>query len=444
MVETRAVSRRRSVCAASVLLLLLAALGCDREDANKDGSPNAVPSTPSPNARILPAPLPTVRGSTLEPPADGRTEPAALASGVPLPPEPFPADREIGVERSPTREAGLFELRGEFVWPEVEPRVVESPGDGGAGVSERRRPTTLATRPELRLLVVPSGHLTIEFVSPTHALPPGSQLRARSDRWGHVVVWPDQRSYRIAPLGSLRAVLNERRVDVSPLLAGQAQAPTAGRRLGHPTLRREVTGPLGRVTLEAAQIPGSGAGGALVCRFLLELGRLRPSSELCGPDELPVEAHYAWDRGGELLFRVTSLQRHATWPASEPLENFDIPPVMPIFKPGELPPESSPLLWSAAQRVELWGNDDSAAELQLTNPLEVPMYVIVDRIPLLRVPAAGSARWQTARRSRSIGFRDFLGEHVHAPRSVEIPGELLLGPPPPPPPEPVAEIEEAP
>src|SRR5690606_14397141 len=63
MVETRAVSRRRSVCAASVLLLLLAALGCDREDANKDGSPNAVPSTPSPNARILPAPLPTVRGS---------------------------------------------------------------------------------------------------------------------------------------------------------------------------------------------------------------------------------------------------------------------------------------------------------------------------------------------------------------------------------------------
>lgn len=429
------------------LALLLALASCRREDAAGEGRPGTA-ITPSPNARILPSPLPSVRGSAVDAPADGRAEElagaAALPNAPPQPPTPFPVDGELPAERPPPRESGLFELRGEFVWGEVDARSLQMPLDAATNATlSRRKLGALATRPELRALVSPWGHLVIELTSPTHALPAGTQLRARSDRWGHVIVWPDQRSYRVAPRGSLRAVFNERRVDVAPLLPGQVRAVGNARKLGHATTRREVTGPLGRMMLESALVPGASTGGALVCRFLLELARIQTSAELCGPDEIPVEAHYFWERGGELVFRAGALQRHATWPASEGLESFELPPAMPIFKPGELPPEDSPLLWPSSARSELWGPEDGGAELLLTNPREVPMFVVADRLPLARVAALSTARWTTARRPRNVAFRDFLGENVFPARNVDVPGELSLGPPPPPAPEPVAEAEPA-
>jgi hypothetical protein len=141
-----------------------------------------------------------------------------------------------------------------------------------------------------------------------------------------------------------------------------------------------------------------------------------------------VEVHYSWERGGELVFRAGSLQRHPTWPAAEPLDVFEIPPRMPIFKPGELPPDRTVWFWPEAVALSLWGPaDEAAAELVLVNPLELPMFVVVDRLPLARVPAFGTLRWPSSRRSRTVSFRDFLGEDVHVPRSVEIPGELALG-----------------
>jgi hypothetical protein len=375
-------------------------------------------------------------------PSDGRTDglassAAVLSTAPPPPPTPFPVDGELPPERPPPREGGLVELRGEFAWAEVEARSVEHPSFSAL---PRRKGVPLATRPELRLLASPWGHLAVELTSPTHTLPAGTQLRARSDRWGHVIVWPDQRSYRVAPRGALRAVFNERRVDVAPLLPAPPRALGTARKFGYTTSRRELTGPLGRLVLESALLPGAGTGGTLVCRFLLELGRIQSSAELCGPDEIPVEAHYFWERGGELLFRAVALQRHATWPASEGLESFEIPPAMPIFKPGELPPEDSSLLWPPAVRAEFWGPEQGGAELLLTNPLDIPMFVVADRLPLARVAALGTGRWVTARRPRSVAFRDFLGEHVFPARNVEVPGELSLGPPPAPPPaEPVAD-----
>lgn len=358
---------------------------------------------------------------------------------VPLPPRPFPTSEEVLPEGFLTRDGGLVELRAEFAWPELEARSVPVAGaadaaDGGS------REKTLSTRPELRVLGSPLGHLQIELTSPTFSLPAGTQLRARADRYGHVVVWPDQRSYRVAPRGSLRALLNERRADVAPLLAGQLEGEAPGRKLGLATVRRTVDGPMGRLTLESAILPAAGSSGTLVCRFLLELARLRASGELCAPGEIPVEAHYAWARGGELLFKVSSLQRHPTWPVTVPLESFDIPPRMPIFKPGELPPERSPFLWEQETLAKLWGAESAGAELVLTNPGEVPMYVIVERLPLARVPALSTARWVAPRAALNVSFRDFLGEDVYGARRVESSAELRLGPTPPPP-EPAAEVE---
>lgn len=421
-------------------------MACRRDEPKGDGAPLAVPSVPSPNARILPAPLASSRGSAPEVSAGSGGVPGVAASGASLaaaaPPRPFPTSGELVPNGFPPPAGALVELRGEFTWPELEARTLPISALPEAVLLDGTvRSTILSTRPELRLLLSPHGHLTVELVSPTFSLPPGTQLRAQIDRLGHVVVWPDLRSYRVAPPGSLRALFNERRVDVAPLFSGHPEEEAPGQKLGLPTVRRVVEGPMGRLTLESAELPAVGSGGTLVCRFLLELARLRPSDELCPPGELPLDAHYVWTRGGELSFRGGGLQRHTTWPIDVPAGTFEIPPQMPIFKPGELPPERSPFLWDADTTAAFWGPAAAGAELVLTNPGEVPMYVIVERLPLARVPALGMTRWAAPRAAHSVSFRDFLGESVYAARRVESSGELVLGPRPPPPE--VPEVEAA-
>jgi hypothetical protein len=273
----------------------------------------------------------------------------------------------------------------------------------------------------------------VDLVSPTFTLPPGTELQARLDRWGHVVVWPDGRSYRVAPRGSLRALFEERRVDVAPLLDGDFTPDGAGQRFDLPTVRRKIHGPLGEVALEAVVDPTLGAGGTLLCRLLLELSRLDAASDLCEADELPVEANYKWLSQGELRFRVTSLKHVASFAAAGVTSDFAIPPTMPIFKQGELPPEDTPELWPGAQGRALLGAPERAeAELLLNNPGEVPLFVIVDRLPLVRVDAGTSAPFRAPARPRSIAFRDFLGERVEAARNVDVPGKLALAPEPEP------------
>lgn len=436
MVDTPGVFLSRPGSVLLVLALGASALACQGDDPRDDAKGAVGSELSSPNARILPAPLVSARTSSGEPPVEG--SPTALTRLPAAPPRPFSVDGELSAEVSPARDGWLLELRGEFAWPELDARSVEvvseAPSSGRGGSPD---PTALPTRPELRLFVSPQGSLTVKFASPTLALPVGAQLRSRSDRWGHVVVWPDRRSYRVAPRGSLRALFNERRVDVSPLVAGSVETGETGRRLGLPTQRRIIEGPLGKVVLESALVTGLADGGLLVCRLLLELARIQSSGDVCLAEELPVEAQYLWARGGELWFRVTALQRHASLSALEAPDLFEIPPPMPILKPGELPPDEGQLLWPAPTLARLWGaSDGSTAELLLSNPNDLPMYVLVDRLPLARVPPLGQARWATQRRTRSISFRDFLGEHLFPARNVEPPGELVLGAPPT---EPVAD-----
>lgn len=432
MVDTPGVSLSRSGSVLLALALGASALACQGDDPKDDAKGALGSELSSPNARILPAPLVSARTSSGEPSVDG--SPTALTRLPAAPPRPFPVDGEVTAEIAPARDGWLLELRGEFAWPELDARSVEVLSSGRRSSPG---PTALPTRPELRLFVSPQGSLTVEIASPTMALPVGAQLRSRSDRWGHVVVWPDRRSYRVAPRGSLRALFNERRVDVSPLVAGRVETGENGRRFGLPTQRRTIEGPLGKVMLESARVAGLAEGGLLVCRLLLELARIQSSGEVCLAEELPVEAQYFWSRGGELWFRVTALQRHASFSALEAPDLFDIPPPMPILKPGELPPESGQLLWPAPTLAQLWGaSDGNSAELLLSNPNDLPIYVLVDRLPLARVPPLGHTRWTTQRRTRSVSFRDFLGEHTFPARNVEPPGELVLGAPPA---EPVAE-----
>ncbi|HEV3190232.1 MAG TPA: hypothetical protein VGY54_07020, partial [Polyangiaceae bacterium] len=122
------------------------------------------------------------------------------------------------------------------------------------------------------------SHLTIE-VSQTRArfvlssgfvLPQGTELRARLDRYGHLLLWPGESTYRIVQPGALRALLGERRLDVAPLSAVEIRSVgEGGRRIGMRTRRVEVATRAAKATLEIATVRDVGDGGALVCRMLL-------------------------------------------------------------------------------------------------------------------------------------------------------------------------------
>ncbi len=419
------------------LVLAWALVACEEP---RSAGPTTAPvaSEQSPNASILPAPLASTRG------ADPKR---AAAHPANLPPRAFPHDRELLSDPNPDHDIGGVELRAEFVWAGVDARdvplekaaapVVDTPRPSSKGDAARpeakSEPATLSTLPTLRIRITQNGRMFTSLASPTFTLPPGTELQSRVDRWGHVVVWPDGRSYRVAPRGSLRALFEERRVDVAPLLDGDAVPDGGGQRFDLPTVRRKINGPLGEVLVESAVDTNFGASGTLLCRLLLELSRLDPASDLCPAGELPVEATYKWPGQGELRFRVTALKHVPSFAAAGVTADLSIPPSMPIFKPGELPPETTTELWPPAQsRVLLGAPERSQAEVILANPGDLPLFVIFDRLPLVRVDSGTTARFAAPPRPRSVAFRDFLGERIEPPRNVDVPGKLALAPEPEP------------
>ena len=106
-----------------------------------------------------------------------------------------------------------------------------------------------ARAPEVNAAVIDSARrraearMTIEM-SPTRArfvltgggfvLPQGTELRARLDRYGHLLLWPGEDTYRVAEPGSLRALLGERRLDVAPLSRAEVVDGGEGPRRAEP------------------------------------------------------------------------------------------------------------------------------------------------------------------------------------------------------------------
>src|SRR5205823_6234828 len=126
-------------------------------------------------------------------------------------------------------------------------------------------------------------------------LPPHSELRARTSYYGHVLVWPDQKAYRVVPAGSLRALFAERRPDVAPLLRAVVRPGGGGSVLGHRTVQTELETGLGVLSLEQATLLASAGSGELLCRLLIELVGMDPASEACRPERVPLYAHYRWN-----------------------------------------------------------------------------------------------------------------------------------------------------
>jgi hypothetical protein len=394
----------------------------------------------SPQANAEPAPLANL--ST----AAGTTTTSLPLGDAGLPPEPLRGDRALSPDapRDTVREPGSKEPRTD--WREVGGYTMQAVMHSGEGPPAPRGPevNTNAIDGARRKL---EARMTIE-ASQTRArfvlwggfvLPQGTELRARVDRYGHLVFLPGEGTYRVAEQGALRALFGERRLDVAPLSAAEVRSPSDGpRRLSFRTRRVDVTTRAARATLELATVRDSGDGGALICRMLLDLVGAPPSTVACANDEIPLHADLRWTTQGALTFDVTSIASTTHLPA----QDLAAPPATATFavepltgSPGEilLPKGELAAFRNAAVEVPAVSARHAPAPppeagLFLVNAGDELRVAWLDGAPVAWVGPGASLPVTALLRGRyTLQWRTFLGDAWDAPEQVIVPGQSTTG-----------------
>jgi hypothetical protein len=422
------------------LFLVIAALGCEPTAPPPAGTSDA---GASPNAKILPAPLATEAPELADGglPADdagawpGPADTAPRADGgAPLPPAPPPETMRPGTPLAAEgvpylRDAPGVTLDAVLRWRDV-PAPPKAPEVSGDGLREAQKLTALA----LKIDLTDAGRMRAELASRAFPFPPRTEIRARSDHLGSLLLWPDGAEYRVVPPGALRPLLGERRVDVTPLSPGAVRLQGEGRRLGFGARKVEITSSVATVRLEMGRVSESGEGGMVLCRVLVELGGVDPRTPLCQPGEVPLAASYAWQEGGGIGFEVTALTKRSDLPAA----NLLVPPPGASFVPAGLP--------SIEHGIFLTREEIAAFR---TAPITLPpsrapgtpgegfvavdqadraMILLLDGVPVVEVPAHGEQYVAGPVRGRYVAqWRSFLGEKVGPAQTVEMPARLVYG-----------------
>jgi hypothetical protein len=423
----------RALAYALTIASAAATLGCHGA---ADDPPGAATS---PQANAEPALLANVAvaggGATSIPGADAGTPPEALRADRAVPTDtPKDVARDTNAKeppRDPTRLAGYslaaVVRTGEGPpppkWPEVNTPSLEA----ARRKSEARIAIDLT--PSRARFVLTGG-----FV-----LPQATELRARSDRYGHLVLWPGEETYRVAEPGTLRALLGERRLDVSPMSAADFTSPGEGaRRLNLRTRRIELVTRAAKATMEVAMLAGAGEGGVLVCRLLLDLMSAPPSAAACASDEVPLHAELRWTAQGTLVFDAVSVARRTDLA----VQDLAAPPSTRAFAAGPVRSEPADAL---AGQTELLGFRSAPLDLPAVQARDAqappPMsgLVLVNQSDELRVVwvdgvavawVAPGARWPlpTLVRGRyTVQWRTFLGDAWDPPETAIAPGESVSG-----------------
>jgi hypothetical protein len=405
-------------------LLVLALARCDSRPSN---APDAGPTEPSPNASILPAPLATGLEQAPSGPRDAGAVDAD-ADAEPAAPEWQREDRALPEDAWEPQDLSGLVLAARFRWPDIAPppRLSEANADALVRLAE-------ATRFDVVVELYMAGRSRFVVSSKSFTLPEGTELRARSETLGHVLVWPDRTRYAVIQPGTLRAVLNERRADAEPLTHAKATVAGEGQAHGFATEKSRFTTSFGRLDLEQARIAGAGTGGTLLCRSLLEIAGIHPDAPTCGAELVPVRADYAWSSNGRLAFEVTSVQRVA---ALAP-EAFAIPPRDAEHRVGELPNPSRALLAGRSELRALRNKPVSAAEprdagapkegLFAVNGGDLASYVLVDGVPVAHLAArGGDVLLDLVAGSYAIQARDFLATEITLPVITAVPARFVV------------------
>ena len=401
------------------------------------------------------------------PQASAEPAPLVIANGAPTthadagpPPKPLRGDEEIATDtmpketaRDPLRDASrdasvasaprdTKELFSGYTLEAVLhvsdlPGPPKAPEVSASGVEAARKKT------EARLTIdLSQTRARITFASGAFVLPDGTELRARADRYGDLVIWPGESTYRVAAPGALRALIGERRFDVAPLAPGEVSPSGPGAtRVGNPTRKREVATRAAKATFELATLKDAGEGGALVCRALLDLMNADPSTHACDTDQVPLFAELRWTTRGAITFEVQSIARRVDLTASM----LAAPPATLSFAPYPPPSIGSEILLSreslAAFRTSAIDappptsadaqaprDNTGATALVLVNSSDEMRVATLDGVPVAWIaPGARASVEGLLRGHYVLQWRTFLGDAFEPPQTITVPTTSELG-----------------
>lgn len=352
-----------------------------------------------------------------------------LPDAGPPPPTALRADGPVAADSM-----GHDDLSGVTVEAAFRPRHLpaapKAPEVSQEGIAKAAKLTALTMTIDMTML----GRMKVLFTSRALPFPFRSEIRARFDRYGNFVLWPNATKVRVIAPGAMRTALGEDRVDVTPLAAGTKGPSGAGKRLGEKTRMWTLEGPLGKLRVEVANVPEAGLGGPLLCRLLVETGGFDPATPECKPDELPLFAAFDWSAGDGIDFEVTSLAKRTDIAAGEALAP---PPGVEVAVSG-LPeaPEGIFLTREEAAAFRTKAIDTKPDNrpgtpgegLVVENTKDVLLYYLVDGVPVAAVPPQSSRYVLGFPKGRYTGqWRTFLGDVVDPPETFETPVKISNG-----------------
>jgi hypothetical protein len=396
----------------------------------------------SPNATILPAPLATVAPAATEGTADaatGRsTAPAdsrgrlIADAGIPTPQAMIPGE-PLASDSPPWKDVSGATLRAEWIWTNV-PGAPHAAEVAPAGIDAARK----ATRRLWTIDLAESGRMRIVFDSASFTLTKYTELRARYDRYGHALVWPATDQYRVVPPGALRALMDERRVDVTPLMPERAKSmPSPGPRFGFPVSRAQLSTATGKLVVDQAHVINTSLGGPLLCRTLVELVSTDPSAATCAPNMVPVRAEYTWPDGSTLGFEVESLSVRSEFPTGL----ITVPPATATFTATGLPPEPAGVFLTRDQMAAFRSRAADSVHPRTDpefkgapgegfiakNPSDALRFVLIDGVAVAWVRAHDQQYLiGTARGRYVVQWRSFLGSFTGPATTLEFPALITL------------------
>lgn len=400
----------------------------------------------SPQASAEPAPLANVTT------AAGTPTTGASGADAGPPPEMLRGDRAVTADlpHEVSRELGAKDLRGVDA-KELAGYVMQAVFHAGDGPPAPKGPEVNANaieaarrKLEARVAIEASQTRARFVLTGGFVVPQGTELRARVDRYGHLVLLPGEETYRVAEAGALRALFGERRLDVVPLSAAEVTTPGEGsRRLNLRTRRVDVSTRAAKATLELAAFRDAGDGGALVCRLLLDLAGAPPGTVACAADEVPLHAELRWTTEGALVFDVTSIAPSTHLPVQE----LAAPAATATFlaepfpaSPGEVLLPKGELVAFRTAPVEVpvpAGARDAQAPppdagLLLVNASDELRVAWLDGAPVAWVAPGARVPLTALLHGRyTLQWRTFLGDAWDAPEQVTVPGQSVTGKEPP-------------
>ncbi len=429
-------SAKRIASLATALLIASTTVACDPSTPHK---PSGADAGASPSASIRPRVLPLPEAGALDAAGAGigrelRDASRQPSDAAPPPPTPLRANETLVQEPPSNVDPSGVRLEARWIWSDA-PEPAPVPERSTEGIEAARALTTLQQRIE----VGATGRMRVLFVGNGLPLPARTELRARYDRLGALLVWPSGKHYRLLVPGTLRGLYGERRVDVSPFSKATLHEEGNSSRLGVETRKLKLSSSLGHLRLELAAVPEAGLGAPLLCRMVVELVGLRPSHPVCRGDKvLPLAAQLFWkdNKTGKasMSFEITSLDRQAELSASA----LAFPPRRARLVPSGLPSAPRGVLLRASQLRALRNQGASKpapAErgapkegLLAKNQGDLLLYLLLDGIPVAYVKPWSELPVLGPRNGRySVQWRSFLGEVVGQVAQRDLPAKIVYG-----------------